>query len=244
MDIMGAKMHQNKSSHQYKLSIGYYLATQAIKEKYEDTAEKVRQRQNLKEFFLSTKKFNRKMYFRLQKLEINKIMAETVLSSLNKEKLTFIEYKYKNNFSMAKISFKMNISIAQLSIWNKEILEEVRDFIFYQLRARDVFSYKKIINMITIMNITIIMLKENDIVDENWLNGFSYLRDNYFRLLSTINDYLANRRDSIHNMVICCKIDNPDLDICQLAAKCYVSPSIVSRHLKKFVKEVNEYVIS
>lgn len=237
-------MHQNKSSHQYKLSIGYYLASQAIKEKYEDTEEKIQQRKKLKEFFLSTKRLNKKIYFRLQKLEINIIMAETVLSSLNKEKSTFAEYKYKNNFSMAKIALKMNVSIAQLSLWNKEILEEVRDFIFYQLRARDVFSYKKIINMLNIMNLTIIMLSENDIVDENWLNGFSYLRDNYFKLLSTINDYLANRKDSVYNTVIATKIDNPDLDICQLAAKCYVSPGIVSRHLKKFVKEVNEYIIS
>ena len=82
--------------HQYKPELGIYLAEQALKMKYSDTREKQQQRTELKNFCeLNSENHNMFVqYLRLQKIEINHIIIDTVLQSLPEEKRLFIEYKY------------------------------------------------------------------------------------------------------------------------------------------------------
>lgn len=42
-----------------------------------------------------------------------------------------------------KISIKLNVSTAQLNIWNKSVMEEIQDFMFYRITRHDAFLSKK-----------------------------------------------------------------------------------------------------
>ena len=233
--------------HQYKPELGIYLAEQALKMKYSDTREKQQQRTELKNFCeLNSENHNMFVqYLRLQKIEINHIIIDTVLQSLPEEKRLFIEYKYKNNETFMKISMKLSVSTAQLNIWNKSVMEEIQDFMFYRITKHDAFCRKKIINMIEIMSKIILPFEENNLkqfVDTHWLKAVIYWREQYWKLLNVINDYLVQKNESVHNMVIATKLEHPNDSVTELADLCYVSPSIVSRHVTKFIHEVKPYL--
>lgn len=78
--------------HKNKLSLNDYVAEQAIKFHFKDTKEKIMQRQNSIEL-CSVGKINKEVYYRLQKLEINRMLTDAVIDSLNKQELLLLEYR-------------------------------------------------------------------------------------------------------------------------------------------------------
>jgi hypothetical protein len=238
--------------HKYRPELGLYLAEQALKMRYLDTPEQIRERIELKEFCMQTfsSQNAKRFYLRLQKIEINQIIVDTVLNELSAEKRHFIKLKYKNNETFICISMKLNISVAQLNVWNKNILKEINNFMLYTLTAKDVFSKVKILNMIHILDVRIDFFEENftdnkdeiDFVNKRWLHALTMLRQQYRQLFNILEDFTVRRTESIGNNIIAMKIQYPIDNPSELAHKCHISVAAVSRHLKQFTDSVKKYI--
>jgi len=231
--------------------LGAYLAEQALKAKYRDTKKEAAERAELIEFCkqnISTKNA-KKFYLRLQKLEINRIIVDTVLKELSPEKKMFVELKYKKNETMVNIAFRLNISVSRLDVWNKNILHEIKNFMFYTLTEKDVFSKTKIINMIHVIDMRVEFFEEHinknqsaEFVNLRWLESLIILRDKYRQLLMILNDYTAKKNESVENHIIAMKIENPIENTSEIATRCHISIPTASRYLKHFTYSVKNYI--
>lgn len=70
----------------------------------------------------------RKIYARMMKIEVTKMMVEAVYQSLTAEEQEFILMKYKRKKQLVAISLALNISVAQLNIHHHSILEKISEF--------------------------------------------------------------------------------------------------------------------
>lgn len=105
--------------HKAKPELTLYLAEEALKNKFARVGVRL---QEILEFqrdcrdYLSTENI-RKIYARMMKAEVTKLMVEAVYQSLSEEDQEFIVMKYKNKKQMVAISLALNLSLAQLRIF-------------------------------------------------------------------------------------------------------------------------------
>lgn len=239
--------------HKDRPELGLFLAEQALKAKYQDSAAEIKERAEIKEYCLEnlSSANAKKFYLRLQKMEINRIIVDTILKELPAEKRAFVELKYKNNETFVNISMRLNVSMAQLNIWNKAILNEIKNFLFYTLTEKDIFSRIKIINMIHIIDIRVEFFEKHrsegsdtnlNFVNERWLNSLIALRSKYRQLLITLDNCMAKKSETIGNHIIATKLEHPIENPSELAARCHISVTAVSRYLKQFTHNVKKYI--
>ena len=234
--------------HKMKPELTLYLADEALKEKF--AVEKVSLQEILElqrdcRDYLSTENI-RKIYARMMKMEIRKMMVEAVYQSLPLEEKEFVLLKYKKKKQVVAISLAMNISVAQLNIRHHVILEKISEYMLYKLNEEDIFNREKTAMMVKLLERIIEFAEKYDPTQEFinvcWLEAIKERRDRYFQLLNEIDGVLNGNEDSVHQKVVTCKIQNPNEKIEVLAARCNVDKSIVSRHLKSFVVEMKKYL--
>jgi len=230
------------------LNLGAYLAETALKHRFCDSKEFLQEQEKLKDLCLKNMSIMnmQRLYLRLQKMDMNRIIVNTVLQDLSEEKREFVIKKYRHSDRMQNISLALNVSLAQLNIWDRSILAEISRLMFYNLTSHDVFARRKIINLLYVLDLRLLFFEEypstKKIVDRNWLRAIDTYRDRYQILLDKIEDCINQRGKSVYYDVIATKIEYPLDNIMELSSKCYVSIGSVSRHLKRFQNSVAEFV--
>lgn len=234
--------------HKTKPELTLYLADEALKEKF--SVEKVSLQEMLElqsdcRDYLSTENI-RKIYARMMKMEIRKMMVEAVYQSLPLEEKEFVLLKYKKKKQLVAISLALNISVAQLVIHHHAILEKISEYMLYKLSEEDIFNRAKTAMMVKLLERIIEFAEKYDpsqeFINVCWLEAIRERHDRYFQLLNEIDGVLKGNEDSVHQKVIMSKIQSPNEKIEALAARCNVDKSIVSRHLKNFVGEMRKYL--
>lgn len=234
--------------HKMKPELTLYLADEALKEKF--SVEKVSLQEMLElqrdcRDYLSTENI-RKIYARMMKMEIRKLMVEAVYRSLSSEDKEFVLLKYKKKKQLVAISLALNISVAQLVIHHHAILEKISEYMLYKLSEEDIFNREKTAMMVKLLERIIKFTEKYDpsqeFINVCWLEAIKERHDRYFQLLNEIDGVLNGNEDSVRQKVITCKIQSPNEKIEALAARCNVDKSIVSRHLKSFVGEMRKYL--
>ena len=234
--------------HKMKPELTLYLADEALKEKF--AVEKVSLQEMLElqrdcRDYLSTENI-RKIYARMMKMEIRKMMVEAVYRSLSSEDKEFVLLKYKKKKQVVAISLAMNIAVAQLNIRHHVILEKISEYMLYKLTEEDIFNREKTAMMVKLLERIIEFAEKYDPAQEFinvcWLEAIKERHDRYFQLLNEIDSVLKGNEYSVHQKVITCKIQSPNEKIESLAARCNVDKSIVSRHLKSFVGDKKKYL--
>lgn len=231
-----------------KSSLKLALATEALKLKFLQSQKeqaafadlKARCMENLnKPNFL-------KIFLRIQKMDLNRIIVDTVLQDLSEEKRSFILRKYKKNEMLVHISMELNVSVSQLNKWDKEILGDICGLMFYSLSESDVFFRRKVINMIHVLDLRIQTIEGlpafKQVVDPRWYESLLIYREKYTRLLCAINNCMTHRKESIYNDVVAERIENPLFDCEHIANRCHVSIAAVSRHLKNFTVYSKQFI--
>lgn len=230
--------------HKTKPELTLYLADEALKEKF--SVEKMSLQEMLElqrdcRDYLSTENI-RKIYARMMKMEIRKMMVEAVYQSLSAEEKEFVLLKYKKKKQLVAISLALNVSVAQLVIHHHVILEKVSEYMLYKLGEEDIFNREKTAMMVKLLERIIKLAEKYDpsqeFINVCWLEAIRERHDRYFQLLNEIDGVLKGNEDSVHQKVITCKIKSPNEKIEALVARCNVDKSIVSRHLKNFVGEM------
>ena len=234
--------------HKTKPELTLYLADEALKEKF--SVEKMSLQEMLElqrdcRDYLSTENI-RKIYARMMKMEIRKLMLEAVYQSLSSEEKEFVIMRYKKKKQLVAISLALNISVAQLVIHHHAILEKISEYMLYKLSEEDIFNRAKTAMMVKLLKRIIEFAEKYDpsqeFINVCWLEAIKERHDRYFQLLNEIDGVLKGNEGSVRQKVITCKIQSPNEKIEALAARCNVDKSIVSRHLKNFVGEMRKYL--
>ena len=232
--------------HKLKPELTLYLAEEALK-KFASNADvslqEILELQRECRDYLSTENI-RRLYARMMKVEVMKMMVKAVYQSLSPEEKKFVDLKYKKKKNLVSISLTMNMSFAQLNIRHHEILQKVSEFMLYELDREDIFSLDKINSMVTLLEKIIEFAEEYDptrkFIDGGWLEAIRERHDRYVRLLAAIEEILSE--ESLRVQIITAKMQNPHEKIEALAVRCNVDKSVVSRHLKRFVRAVEKYL--
>ena len=234
--------------HKVKPELTLYLAEEALKHKFHDTDVSFHETMELQKDcrdYLSTENI-RKIYARMMKIEVTKMMVDAVYRSLTAEEQEFIIMRYKKKKQMVAISLALNISAAQLNIHHHAILEKISEFMLYKLNEEDIFRRDKIATMINLLARIIEFAEKYDstreFINDDWLEAIKERHDRYFRLLSLIDETIIDKDKSIHSKIIALKIEKPYEKIDVLSELCNVDKSRVSRHLKDFVDDVKIYL--
>lgn len=232
--------------HKTKPELTLYLAEEALKKKFTDDDIGLHEMLELQRDcrdYLSTESI-RKIYARMMKIEVTKIMVETVYRSLSAEEQKFVVMRYKKRKNLVAISLALNMSIAQLSIHQHEILEKVSEFMLYRLNEEDIFNRDKIVSMIKLLKRIIEFAEQYDptreFISVNWLEAIIEHHDRYCRLLKAVDETLCG--DSILAKIISAKMANPNEKLEFLAEKCNLDKSGISRYLKIFADSMRKYL--
>ena len=225
-----------------------YLAEEALKNKYSEQELDIKEiaeiQKNCRDYMSVGN--TRKIYARMMKVEVTRIMVEVVYQSLTKEEQKFVEMKYKKNKQLVAISLALHISVAQLMIWQKNILEKVSAFMLYRLSEEDVFEKKKVINMVKllskIMEFARVYDPKHEFMTKGWVTAISDRHDRYEKLLSKIDETLSEEENEVRKEVIRKKMENPHETMGTLAKMCNIDKSMVSRYLSQFSEETKKYV--
>ena len=234
--------------HKLKPELTLYLADEALKHTF--GAEKVGL-QEIEEIqkdcrdYLSKENI-RRIYARMMKMEITKIMVEAVYSSLSKEEQEFIKLRYGSKKQMVAISLRLNVSLAQLNIRHNMILEKIAEFMQYRLSQEDIFERNKVENMVNLLKRIIAFAKKYDptreFISKYWLEAIIERYNKYVRLLIKLDETLTDSPSTLHKRIILEKMKSPRRKIKDLAKICNADKSIISRNLKNFVDEVQQYI--
>ena len=234
--------------HKFKPELTLYLADEALKNTF--GVEKVGLQEIMaiqKECIDYLSKENiRRIYARMMKIEITKMMVESVYQSLSSEEQEFIKLRYREKKQMVAISMRLNISLAQLNVRHHRLLEKTAEFMQYRLRKEDIFERGKIESMVKLLKKIIDFAEKYDpageFISKCWLEAIRERYDKYVSLLVKLNETLTSSASSLHKQIIGAKMKNPRRKIRDLAKICNVDKSIVSRNLKHFVDEVQQYI--
>ena len=234
--------------HKTKPELRLYLAEVALKQKFSGvniSPKEVIELQRDCRDYLSSDNI-RKIYARMMKIEVTKMMVDAVYQSLTAEEKEFILMKYKKKKQLVAISLALNISVAQLNIHHHSILEKISEFMLYKLSEEDVFKPDKVVNMIILLERIVEFAQKHDpqreFISGGWVEVIAERHDKFCRLLNEIENVFAKSADSIHQKIISAKMASPNEKIEILAEQCNVDKSIISRHLKKFVDDMKQYL--
>ena len=233
--------------HKMKPELTLYLAEEALKNKFSKeniNPQEVLEWQKDCRDYLSTENLY-KIYARMMKIEVTKMMVDSVYQSLTEEEKEIILMRYKKKKQMIAISLALNISVAQLNIRHHSILEKISEFMQYKLNEDDVFEPDKVVNMIILLEKIVEFVQKYDpqrkFINIGWIEVIAERHDKYCRLLNEIEKVFNSDKNSPRQKIISAKMENPDEKIEVLSEKCSVDKSIVSRHLKNFVDDMKKY---
>ena len=233
--------------HKVKPELTLYLAEEALKNKFAReniSPQEILELQKDCRDYLSTANM-RKIYARMMKIEVTKLMVDVVYQTLTAEEQEFILLKYKKKKQAVAISLALNISVAQLNIRHQAILEKVAEFMQYRLSDEDVFFPDKVASMVILLERIVEFAERYDskreVISLEWIEVIAERHDKYCQLLNVIEE-VFNSGDSLDKKIISAKMVNPNEKIEILAEFCNVDKSIVCRHLKNFVNGVRKYL--
>ena len=232
--------------HKIKPELTLYLAENALKDKFADSSVNM---QEMIEFqrdcrdYMSVSNI-RKIYARMMKIEVTRMMVDAVYNSLSAEEQEFIILKYKKKKQMVAISLTLNISLAQLNLRQHIILEKVSEFMLYRLSEEDIYKRNKISDMVELLGRIMAFAEQYDpkreFINNEWIEAIAERHDKYFLMMNEVEIMLSE--DSLHARIVTEKMKNPLENIEIIAKRCNVDKSIISRHLKNFADSMKKYI--
>jgi len=228
-----------------KISLKYYMAEEILREIYKDKAINAdfEYLQNVGYDYLPTENVL-KMYARAFKAEVNKKAALMVLETLSEKKRELMRLKYGEEKQLVAISLILDMSVSQLMKWNQAIIARIASFMTYQLTTEDIFYKHEISGMIELLLRSIdffsILSKEYEEVRQDWLEELKRRKNNYQKLLNRIERMENDHDKTTFTEVVVTKIQNPHWRSENIAEKCRLERSVVSRYLQRFTNLVRE----
>ena len=194
-----------------------------------------------------TTKAGRFLYARAMMSEVNRMLCDAFISSLPEAKQRFVRMKYRDNAELVSMSLKLYVSIAQLNIWNLNILEKLTSFLTFQLTEEDIFYRSRVINMVEILAKLIEFFEridpEREIASQEYISCLQAKHQSYRKLLACLDDALRMKSLSQYYEVVSMKIRYPNESADFLSSSCHMDKGIVSRNIRHFRGEMVQYIM-
>lgn len=224
---------------------GMFLAEQALRRRFENKShwEKIQDMTA----FCKLEPHDSKLYqyyLRFQRYTLDIMIVDTYLRSLPEEKQKYIRYRYEFGKSNVWIAMRLiHVNDATLIKWNKDILLDIKDLLFYSLNSSDVYNVMTVINMVHILDIRINTFIDEEIpVNESWLRRLIQRRTQYKAMLNIMLQSLALAEHDTYHNIVASKLKNTHMNTTELAALCGVSCGTVSKHLASYRDSMKKFV--
>lgn len=236
--------------HQMKPELQNYLVESLLNDTFKETPRERKEYADLVKICqnFSLESMNvKKTLLRLMRMEANRMLIRAFVASLQPEKQMFLRMKYKGERELINISMNLHVSVSQLSIWSKNLIQMAGTYINYELTPKDIFLRKKIINMLEIlaMNLKFVELvdPEREVVDEYWLSSVEYRYNNYRKLLNALNEVMVNHNIDMQSRVVSLQLKDPYASKSVLSEHCKLDKGTVSRYLMSFRDDLRKYIV-
>lgn len=199
---------------------------------------------NCRDFMEATN--TRRLYAKLMKMELNRQAVEGACRSLAPEKQKYLHLRYREEKSVIAISLALHVSVAQLNLWHRNILEQVSRFMLYKLRPDDVFNPDKISGMVKLLSDARDFVSwfdpEGVVITADWLSAIATRHTKYKLLQNAMENILQKEVKSLHELIVATRLSNPHETTSFIAQNCHVDGSVVSRHLHDFGNDMAKYL--
>lgn len=192
----------------------------------------------------------RKFWGKVMMHHITNVLTEAALAAMPEKMQQFVYLRYYKDEQLMAIHHKIDVSVAQLSNWNKRMLLDIADYaVDFHLQERDVFNRPKVLNLVENMTTMLLFFDrldpERKIASPCWIDAMTYRRDQYRKILSAIDEILWQGKDGgMHSYLVSEKIRHPNSTDISLAKACYVDKGAISRHLRIFIDSLKEPLAS
>ena len=231
-----------------ELSLQYFLAEETLKDIFSHSKKADLQYQELHDlcFDYMSKENVLNFYARFFRSEINKKAAKIVIDSLTAEKKKFIRLRFGEHKQLLSLSFALNVSVAQLRLWEQNIIEKIVRFSRYRLSPEDIFHKRKISGILEILEQTIdfFSVLSNDCIQirQEWLADLKRKKTNYSIIFDKIQKIEKKNGIDFFSRVVIAKIQNPNDTLENIASVAGLDKGTASRYLKKFVDSQRKYL--
>lgn len=238
--------------HKAKPELNFFLAQSAIEDVYSRKSKNKLQdlRDSCQNYQYSSHDSGltfKKFWAQVMQQQVILLLTEATLNALPADMKKFTELRYGRGVQLIGIHVQISVSIAQLSNWNRRVLEMVSRYaIQYQLDRSDLFSRSKVLNLVEVLTIILDFFSridpEHKVAAKSWLNTINHRRNQYRKILSAIDDCLRTQNTGMHPYLVAQKILNPNETDAALALTCHVDKGAISRHLREYVDSVEKYL--
>ncbi len=194
---------------------------------------------------LLTTKNGKYIYARMMMTEVYTILCDAYISSLPKDKQQFIYMKYRDGANLVNIQMKLFTSIAQLNIWNLQILNNLTDYLSFQLTPNDIYYRMKIINLVNVLTKIVEFFARIDpdysIATKEYIFRLKDKYEAYRELLEKIDDTVKNKYKSPMNEAVCVKLLYPNESVENLAEKINMSRDTFLKYIRCFKNDLLSY---
>lgn len=225
-----------------KIELGKKIAINALKKYFLKDGNKESEENEIMEACLSQmSKINlKKIFLKIQKEKLNQIIIRSALEDMPEDKRKFIEMKYKQKFSCVKIAMNLGVSYAQLNIWQSDILQFIENMLFYKLDIKEIYSQRKMLSMMYVLDEQISYLETNcsEIVNRDCLNVLVEKRYKYQQAYMQLSKYIESEELSTVVKVIKARSKLGSVSVSTIANEVGCSSGRVSKILKEYVENL------
>lgn len=182
-----------------------------------------------------------KMKYRLYKLEIMRGMVELILQQVEEIKRRSFILRYREKLEWVGVSMKLHVSVAQLNLWNKEILKMIANMLVFQITKDDLLHLNKLWSMYVLVDQRIELLSEKPFclfADQHYLQKLTKKKQEILHICALICDYISSLSESKRREIILMKLQNPHMQHQDIAAQCNTSMSLVATYITAYKNTV------
>ena len=188
-----------------------------------------------------------RIYAKLIKMEMNEKAVNVVIRLLTAEKQRYLYLRYRRRKSLVAMSLALHVSIAQLNLWHRCILEQIARFMLYTLKPEDVFYPARVAQMVRLQGEAIKFYSELDsdgsIVTKGWLLALALRHEQYRSLMLEIKGIMSKEPESTYDCVVAARLAHPEEPANVIACLCNVHKGVVSRYLGEFRENMGKYLM-
>lgn len=195
---------------------------------------------------LLTTRNGKYLYARMMMSEVHYILCDAFIASLPDVKQKFVYMKYKDGANLVNIQMNLYTSIAQLNVWNLQILQNLTDYLTFQLSSNDIYYRTRIINLVNILTKLIEFFSRIDpnysIATKEYIYNLQNKYNSYRELLEKIDDIIRMKNANQQNEAIALKFYHPNESSDELCNKINMSKDLFLKYIRTFKQDVIPYI--
>jgi hypothetical protein len=227
-----------------KLNLMRELAINAIKAYYnKQPVQMYSEIESISKYYKCHTRLLVKLYQKVHRMEMNNIIVRSVLFRQPEIRKKLIIGKYKDNKEWVSLSISLYTSVAQLNNWHNEFIEDVETTMFYRIKENEIFSQRKILNIINVITQQIDFLEGVDengqiYLDKNLLYFLKMRKSKFEALYADLHLIVDQMRNDNKKRILIERLQNESIKISGIAREYNISQPTMSQFFSQIKDEL------